>query len=257
MAIPWTAKKQMTFLAIFLLVIVIVIAIVFTKVTAPTCFDAKQNQKEEGIDCGGPCPNKCLGEIKEPIVFWSKVFKIREGRYDAVSLVQNPNIFLFVPSVKYQFKFYDKNNILIAVREGKTFLNSGETFPIFETNINVGSRLPERVFIEIEKNIQWERLDKEREKPQLVVSRKEFLNIEPFPRLFVTIANKSIFNVDNVSAAAILYDKDKNAKGVSVTKIDFIPAGESYGAVFTWPSPFSEPPALSEIFLRTELNDTQ
>ncbi|MBI4692042.1 MAG: hypothetical protein HY773_01180 [Candidatus Terrybacteria bacterium] len=253
MAISWTAKKQMIFLAIFLLVIVIVIAIVFAKATRPTCFDAKQNQKEEGIDCGGPCPKKCLGEIKEPIVFWSKVFKIGEGRYDAVSLVQNPNIFLFVPSVKYQFKLYDRNNILIAVREGKTFFNSGETFPIFGANIDVGSRLPERVFIEIEKNIQWERLDKEREKPQLVVSKKDFFNTEPFPRLFAAIANKSIFNVDNVSAAAILYDKDKNAKGVSVTRIDVIPAGGSYEAVFTWPAPFSEEPALSEIFLRTEI----
>lgn len=251
MAVSWTTKKQMTFLAIFLLVIVIVIVIVFTKATAPTCSDGRQNQKEEGIDCNGPCPKKCLGEIKEPIVFWTKVFKIKEGKYDAVSLVQNPNIFLFVPSVKYQFKLYDKNNILIAVREEETFLNSGETFPIFETNIDVGSRIPERVFIEIEKNIKWERLDKEREKPQLVVSRKDFLNIEPFPRLFVGVSNKSIFNVDNISAAAILYDKDKNAKGVSVTKIDSIPAGGSYEAVFTWSAPFSEEPALSEIFLRT------
>jgi len=243
----------MTFFAIFLLVIVIVIVIIFAKATAPTCSDGRQNQKEEGVDCGGPCPKKCLGEIKEPIVFWSKVFKIREGRYDAVSLVQNPNIFLFAPSVKYQFKLYDKNNVLITVREGKTFFNPGETFPIFEINIDVGNRLPERVFIEIEKNIQWERLDKEREKPQLVVSKKDLFNTEPFPRLFAVIANKSIFNVSNISAAAILYDKDKNAKGASVTKIDVIPATGSYEAVFTWPAPFSEEPALSEIFLRTEM----
>lgn len=253
MAIEWTTKRQLTYLAVLLLVIVIVIVIVFIMAAAPTCFDAKQNQNEEGVDCGGPCPKKCLGEIKEPIILWSKFFKIKEGRYDAVSLVQNQNIFLFVPSVKYQFKLYDKNNILIAVREGETFLNSGETFPIFETNIDVGNRVPERVFIEIEKNIQWQRLDKEKEKPQLVVSRKEFLNIEPFPRLVAAVSNKSIFNVENISAAAILYDKDKNAKGASVTKIDSISGGGSYEAVFTWPSPFSEEPAVSEIFLRTEL----
>jgi len=31
----------------------------------PTCSDGKKNQMEEGIDCGGPCPNKCILETPE------------------------------------------------------------------------------------------------------------------------------------------------------------------------------------------------
>jgi hypothetical protein len=218
---------------------------------APTCFDNKQNQGEEGIDCGGPCKKQCLGEIKEPLVLWTKFFKIGQEKYDAIALIENPNLFLGLPSVKYQFKLYDKDNALIVSKDGETFINPGETFPIFETNIAAGQRVPQRAFIELEKNLKWERIEKE--KPQLVVSKKQFSNLPPFPRLDAVIDNKSISSLDNIFSVAILYDKEKNAMAVSATKIDNLQGGASGNISFTWPQPFSEEPSLIEIFLRTSL----
>lgn len=251
MAIPWTAKRQLLYLGIFLIIVFIIAFFIWANATKPTCFDNKQNQKEEGIDCGGPCEKKCLGEIRNLIVLWSKFFDISENKYDAVALVKNPNAFLALPSLKYQFKFYDKNNILIAIKEGETFITPAETFPIFETNIDTSSRIPSRVFIEFEENLKWER--REKEKLSLVVSQKEFFNEPPFPRLVINLENKSIAPVEDIFLAAVLYDEDKNAQGASVTKVDSISSQSSQKVVFTWPELFSEKPASIEVFFRVGL----
>jgi len=251
MIIPWTIKKQLIYFLIFVLVISAIIFFIWSGATKPTCFDNKQNQDEEGIDCGGPCPKKCLGEVQNLIVLWSRFFEISKGKYDIAVLVKNPNLFLSITSLKYKFKIYDKDNILIAIKEGETFITPGETFPIIETNVDVGLRTPGQVFIEFEKNFQWERTEKE--KPPLVVSKKQFLNNPPFPRLIITLENKSVSVINNIDVAAVLYDKDKNAKGVSLTTVDSIAGESSQEVVFTWPQPFSEEPSSSEIFLRTEL----
>ena len=251
MAISWTTKRQLTYFFIFVIIVLGVGFFIWRSATKPTCFDSKQNQGEEGIDCGGPCPKECLGDVKELIVLWSKFFETSKGKYDVAALVKNPNLFLSAPSLKYQFKIYDKDNILIAIKEGETLIAPGETFPIFETNVDVGLRIPVRAFIEFEKNPQWER--NEKEKPPLVVSKKQFFNSAPFPRLSVTLENKSISAVNNIDLAAVLYDKEKNAQGASLTKVDVISGESSQEVVFTWPQPFSEEPVSIEIFFRAGL----
>jgi hypothetical protein len=84
------------------------------------------------------------------------------------------------------------------------------------------------------------------------VSDKQFLN-KPFPKLIVRVDNKSLFEIKNIEAAAVLYDKDKNSKAASFTKISSIDAGSWRQIIFTWPESFAEEPDSSEIFLRTNL----
>jgi len=251
MAISWTAKRQITYFLIFAIIVLGAVYFVWKGATKPTCFDNKQNQGEEDVDCGGPCAKKCLGEVQNLIVLWSRFFETSKGKYDVAALVKNPNLFLSISSLKYKFEIRDKDNFLITGKEGKTFITPGETFPIFGTNIDAGSRTVGRAFIELEKNPQWERIEKE--KPPLIVSRKQFSNEPPFPRLIITLENKSVYAVNNISAAAVLYDNDKNAKGVSLTTIDSIAGKSSQEVVFTWPRLFGEEPSSTEIFLKTSL----
>jgi len=249
MAIPWTVKKQLTFFSAFVLIIVAGLLLVFILLNKPTCFDGKQNQSEEAIDCGGPC-QACLGQVRDIIVVWSKVFKLDNGQYEAAALVKNPNLSLALQSIKYRIKLYDKKNILVAVREGETFINPGGEYVLFETNIDVGKRSPIKAFVEFSKKIKWEKI--EGKIPQIVVSRKTFTPL-PFPRLSAEISNTSIFSIDGVFAAAVLYDKDGNVMAVSSTKIKSIAGNASYPVVFTWPTPFGEKPVSSHIFLRVNL----
>lgn len=249
--IPWTIKKQISYLAVIVIIVVMVIVIIIAKIIAPTCSDGKQNQEEQGIDCGGPCPKQCLGEVKDLIILWNKFFDIGQGKYDVVALIENPNLFLALPSFKYRFKLYDKNNIMITSTEDETFINPGETYPIFETGITIGNRTPQKAFIELEENPQWELFEKNEQ--QLVVSKKQFFNILPFPRLIVSVSNKSTAEIKNIYTAAILYDKDKNAIGASASKIESILGDASQDIVFTWPKPLPEDPSLIEVFFRTNL----
>lgn len=242
-------KRQALYFSLVLLVILGLGAFVWLNMSAPTCSDNKQNQAEEGIDCGGPCGEKCLGEIKEPVVSWSRAFKISEGNYDVVAVAENQNLFLAARSVRYQFKLYDKNNILIAIKEGETFINPGRKFAIFGSNIDTGRRVPYRAFLEIDKNIKWERY--ESETSGLIVTKKEYTDF-PRPSLAVVVANKSIDDVKNIYVVAVIYDKEGNASAASATKTELIKAGSSQEIFFTWPASLEEGAFSNEIFLNAE-----
>ena len=156
MSISWAAKKQLTYLLFALIAVIASIFAVWLNITAPSCTDGKKNQDEKGVDCGGVCAKECLGEIKDLAVLWSKPLQVVGNDYDAVALVENRNLFLSAKSAKYEFKFYDHRNILIASREGEIFINPGQKFAIFENSIDAGSRKPAKVFLEFQKNINWE-----------------------------------------------------------------------------------------------------
>ena len=249
MTLSWRSRKQITYLSIFILIIVAIIAF-FTWYLwpQPTCFDGKQNQGEEGIDCGGPCAEKCFGKVKDLIVLWTRVFKVSEGQYDAAALIENPNLTAGSPVLRYQFRVYDADNILIAIRQGETFLNPQERFVIFEPTIDTGKRIPQRAFIEIS-DIDWKYIEK---KPtSLVVAKKEFQNL-PFPTLQIQIKNSSVFPVKDVFIAGVLFDEEGNVIGVSSTKLDRIEAQSTQLASFTWPIPFDKEPANSQVFMRIQ-----
>lgn len=249
MSISWAAKKQLTYLLFALAVIVGLIFTVWLKITAPRCTDGKQNQDEKGVDCGGSCAKECLGEIKDLSVLWSKPLQVAGNDYDAVALVENRNLSLSAKSVKYQFKFYDDRNILIASRQGEIFVNPGQKFAIFENNIDVGSRKPAKVFLEFQKNINWEIY--KGENLGLVVTRKEYQD-NPMPSLSATLENKTLADIKGFYAVAIIYADDGNAVAASATKIGEIKGGASADIFFTWPEKFGEKYSRDEIYLSAQ-----
>lgn len=248
--LPWRARRQLLYFGIFSVVVLALVAgLVWHFWPKPTCFDAKQNQGEEDIDCGEPCA-PCVGEVRDLSVLWVRPFKSKEGFYDAAALIKNPNSFAGLSDIKYQFKLYDANNILIAIREGSTFINPNEEYIIFESNINAGPRVAQRAIIEFEETKNWKRIEKE--EPIFSVAKKDFTNL-PFPRLQADIKNQTLVDLRDVSATAVLFDEQGNTGGASYTKIDSIPAESVQTAYFTWPAPFDKEPASIKIFLRIDL----
>lgn len=250
MAISWAVRKQFSVLFVIAAVIIAAALLILFSLNNPTCSDGKKNQGEENIDCGGPC-EPCVGEIKNLIVHWSKAFKLKDGKYEVVSLVENPNIFAGIPSVKYKFNIYDNKNVLIAVKSGETFINPDEKFLIFEDNLDIGEKTPKYVFLEIDTVAKWKRI--ENEKFQLVVSQKQFFNTEPFPRLIIKIDNKSLMPAENILLSAVLYDSRQNVIAASASEIDYLPGDSGKETVFTWPEIFSEEPSSIEILFRNDM----
>lgn len=249
----WRAKRQIIFFGIFVLIAALMVAgLVWYFWPKPTCFDNEQNQGEEGVDCGGPCAEPCLGQMQDLSVLWVRIFKNKEGFYDAAALVQNPNLFAGLASLNYTFKIYDANNSLIAIKTRSSFVNPNEKQLFFEGNISVGSRIPTRAFLEFDQEKNWKYIKKE--KSFLSIVSKEFINI-PFPRLTAGIRNDALFDAKDIYAAGILYDSEGNAEAVSFTKIDFIAAGATQFANFTWVQPFEKEPASTEIIAITNLTN--
>lgn len=252
MSIPWTAKRQILYFLVFALIFAVGIGFLLYSIIKPTCSDGRKNQGEQGIDCGGPC-KECIGEVKDTIIVWSKLFEIKNGLFDATALIENPNIFLGTKSIKYKFKMYDDKNILVAVREGMTFINPRDQFVIFEPNIKSNLKKPKRIFFELEKeSAKWEIIRENA--PEIIIAGKNFV-LTPTPYLSAVIKNESLSDVKNISATVVLSDSQGTVVGVSSTQIDKIGGRQSAEIKFSWPEDykFSSEPVESRIYLRTDL----
>ncbi|MEK7596406.1 MAG: hypothetical protein AAB564_02585 [Patescibacteria group bacterium] len=246
----WRAKRQIFYLAIFAaLALAILGAAIFWFSSEPTCFDGRKNQKEEEIDCGGPCGKKCAGETKNPAVLWSRAIKTSDGIYDAAALVENPNIFAGIQSLPYKFKLYDQRNVLVGVREGEIFVNPAERFMIFEPGIVTKEKIPARAVLEMaaKEEIDWVRIEKN--PPNFSVEKKTFYK-DPFPFLEVKVHNRSLTSFPEVYVNAVIYDKDNNVQAASQTVLDAVEPDALRFAFFTWQKPFEKEAEIIEIFLR-------
>jgi hypothetical protein len=114
---------------------------------APNCFDLIQNGTETGVDCGGSCQRICEASIIPPLIQWSQSFKIVDGQYNAVAYVENKNKDIGTPELKYIFRLYDADGLIVE-REGKTVLPPESVYPIFEGRVMTGTRIPTRTTIE-------------------------------------------------------------------------------------------------------------
>jgi hypothetical protein len=251
MAISWRIKRQFLFFSIFAFIFVLlVLGLIYLLRPAPTCFDQKQNQREEGVDCGGPC-EACVGQASDLVIFWTRALEVASGFYEVASFIENPNLLLGARELVYRVRLYDTNNILVALREGRTFVNPREKFLIFEESIETRERIPVRATIEFNP-IRWRRIEKER--PQLVVASKEFENV-PNGRLGVLVRNQSLFPVEDIYLSSALVDENGNALGASTSFLERIEGESSREVFFTWPRTFFPPPASIEVLVRTNLTE--
>jgi hypothetical protein len=236
--LSWSVRRRLIYLAIALIVVAIAVVATFIALQKPpSCSDGKQNQDELGVDCGGSCPGVCITEITPLKILWYRLFDLGPGKYDVAALVKNPNLKHGATEIKYIFRLWDKDNLLINSKTGTAFANPKEDLIIFASRVDVGKKIPVRISFELEDSPLWQKID--RVPPQLIFSNKRFAN-EPTPRLVATVKNDSITTLSGVEVYAILSDADQNAVAVSSTFLEELPGGESREVSFTWPSPFQK-----------------
>src|SRR3989344_3411292 len=198
----WRIKRQLVGIVLFgSIAILIVGGLLYFILTYGTCRDGIQNRDEKGIDCGGSCPTECLIELpKKPIQLWKRFFKISQGLYDIGALVQNNNQ-LLSGKANYVLKAYDNKAVLIFSKNGSIMLFPGEKALIFEPNVRVGLRDPERVELELVVP-KWERI--EQIPPPVNVVEHQFVTGSS-PRVDAIVENASIFPVKNIVVAVFLH----------------------------------------------------
>ena len=243
----WRARRQLIVLGVVVLFGAVLLAyVVGVAIPDATCFDNRQNQNEEGVDCGGAC-TPCLENLSEPVVLWSRFFQLGEGLYEAAALVENIHNFAAADRAFYRVKLYDANNILIAQRSGETYINPAERFLILETGLQTGERRPARALIEFEP-IRWRYADYT--KPNILVVRRDFA-LTPSPRLSVTVRNAGAVDHEQLQASAILLDPQGNAYAASQTVVGELRSGVERILSFSWPAgAVTEEPDTIEVLVR-------
>ncbi len=253
----WASKRKLFYLLVVIGVIAAISAVplwrVFNK--PPSCFDGRQNQNEGGVDCGGPCSLACKEDVSPLVVEWSRAFKVEDGVYDIVSFVENQNSNYGAKKAIYHFKVYDKDNILIAEKFGKTYVKEREKFAVFEPGLKTGKRIPQRVFFEFDPEMSWEKLST---KPLgLSAKNKSISDIDSEPRLSATIVNESFSALKNIELVAVLYDINDNAIAVSSTVISSLDKNSSKEVTFTWKETFQVNPSRIDIIPRVNPFETE
>lgn len=234
------ARRKKTYYGIGTIVFLLVlfgVPLYYALQETPTCFDGAQNQGETAVDKGGPCAlldERTLGSLT---VLWTRVFEVREGGYNVVAYVDNPNPGAGAVNVPYQFKLYDDKNVLITERYGKTPIVPGKVFPVFEGGIVTANRKPARAFFTFLAPPIWQRMDNPA--AGIVVRNETLKNESTAPRLEVEVQNQNVTERRDVVLIGTLFDDAGNAFASARTYVDKLQAGERTTVVFTWPFAFA------------------
>ena len=244
----WSSKRKFAYTSVFTIIAVVIFVAVFLLIfyDKPTCFDGTQNQDESGVDCGGVCEKVCSFQAVKPNIIWSRSFKVSDGIYNAIAYIENPNIKAEALAVPYVFKIFDERNILISEKKGQIDIPANKTFPIFESFIETGNRVPKFTFFEFLKDPSWLSITQETP-PNPLKTISYNLTSSPSPKLEAIIENSSLEAIYDVAVVAILYDENDNAFASSQTFLDKIDRESRQTAVFTWPENFPSSPAKVEI----------
>ncbi len=197
---------------------------------APTCFDGKLNEGEQGVDCGGACALLCREQTRSPVVLWSRVFEVAPGTYTAAAYVQNPNPGAAAKRVAYSFQLFDQENLLVSEREGVIDIPPLLTVPFVDPNISVGTRTVARALFAFSEEPVWYRTGS---LPTFRVGNQELA--ADASRLSATVTNETTENADRVTVAAVLFDGQGVARAASKSVITRIPRKGSQEVTFTWP----------------------
>ena len=246
----WSRGRQFTYLSLVVAVVFVAVGfLLWTYWPVPSCFDGRQNAGEAGVDCGGSCARVCQNQAVPLKILWSRVFEVTAGVYTAVAMVENANLEAGVVVLPYSFRLMDESNLLVTFRQGETYANPGEKFIIVEGGIGTGEGRPARAFLEFGPHA-WQRPPAEA--PLLEAPSKILTNERP-ARLTVTVANRSIIDLPKVEVAAILSDPAGNVLGSGTTFVENLRREAERQAYFAWPEPFSERPALIDIYPRVNV----
>ena len=209
----------------------------------PTCTDGVKNGDETGIDCGGTmCTALCAAEVRNPTILWYRSFPVTSTVYNAAAMIENKNSGA-TRALPYEFRLYDKDNILLARRDGVAVVPPLGRYVIVETGITVGATKVGATEFSLSKTPSvWEKIPDAVAKLRVGSSSIALDTTGVVPRLSATLTNFSpTTSLSNTVVTAVLYDDQNNVVNVSKTVVPEFAPNSSLPVVFTWPEAFPRP----------------
>lgn len=233
-------RKRMLIIVIYLAIFSLVGFLIYLAVKpAPTCYDGKKNQKEEKIDCGGPC-KPCAKIINaEPLQIMEQAFVYGgPGKYDVLAKITNPNNQFGSPKFSYEFILRDSSGQEIARKEGVGFILPAETKYVLETGL-AAEIIPNEMEVKITHS-NWEEFFKY-EKPRLNIYNKRYDLISGgtgYSEAYGLVRNESPFDFNFIKINVILKDSSEKIIALNSTNMYTVSAGEQRDFRLLWPTSF-------------------
>lgn len=253
-------RKQIiiaSILAVFLsLVLVWVYFSIFYQ--GATCFDNKQNQKEEGTDCGGSCAMSCERlTIKDIEVEWARAIELKDNRYDLAAKIINPNPNYGLSLIRYTFRVFDKAGGLLLEQKGKDFILPGQSKYLIESNLKLATA-PAEVAVAIDRanKEEWLKINQNYQEPEIYIHDKlvqPLADDKEGAQASGVIKNNSDYNFDVILVAVILLDEEGEIIGVNKTDARTVLAGEDRYFSALWFSPLRGQIKSAEMQVDTNL----
>lgn len=210
--------------------------------SAPSCLDNKQNQNEEGIDCGGSCV-PCAIKNLQPIRSQVQLFGVNSNT-NAVITLANPNLEYGVDSFTYTLNFYNQAKEKIFSLTKNSFIYPAEAQRvIIEPNLRISSLgisgSPELII----GNINWKLAA---DFPEPKVQTRQVKTEASGNQAVITgiLVNRESFSLARVGVGALVYqnlpgipDGTTRLVGASKTVLQNLEPGEE--RAFNIPVPLS------------------
>lgn len=230
---------------------ILVLGIYFAFIKAPeTCVDQKQNQNEEGIDCGGICTNACIvATVGQNIQVKEVAFVLGgEGRYDVLAKVFNPNENIGATSFRYVFELRDMGGAVLTSRSGTGYVLPQEIKSLIELNVD-SPATPGQVSLQIT-DVVWEQLSGYQEKPIVnIYQRRSNLVTDGFGyyEAYGLLSNESPYDFRSIIVKIILRDASGKPVALNTHRMDTVRAHESRDFKLVWPLSFSGVVAMTDM----------
>ena len=244
----WASRKRLMIIGSAVAVLIVVGAGTAFAVLyhAPSCADRKQDQSEDGIDCGGPCQTLCTASVVPPVVRFVRPLTPVSGRTDVIAYLENKNASAVVHGAQYTIELYGVDNSLVAKKQGTVDLPPSALIPIFVPGFFSGYQPVSRAFLSFdESSLVWMRATGAA--PTVPIAGNIQLAAGSPPRITATLTNPSATPLYNEKVVVTIFDAAGNVIGASQTVIPTIPAQGTAPAVFTWNEPFPGTPVKIEV----------
>ncbi len=205
--------------------------------TPPSCFDGKQNQGEEGVDCGGPCKAFCLEQqlIAPSALGDPLVFRASDSLVSVLVELKNPNPTTALRQLPYQVTLTGDYGTPLQLK-GVASLYGSEVrrFVLVRPSGDLGGALRARIDLATS-SAQWTPADAFR-KPQLNVVSASTSVEEGRTRVEGSISSDDALGVTDVTAVALFYDGAGRLIGASQTVIDRLAPGATTRFAISYPA---------------------
>lgn len=193
----------------------------------PSCLDNRQNQGEEGVDCGGPCARFCIDPNLAPVsvVGTPRTFNPSPDLVVIVVTLRNPNPRFAAPQVPYTITTYGEQGKSVT-DEGTSYIYAGETKQLIVIRPSVGIGRATSAQLTLGSPVwipasRWERPTMRIQDASVVVGERDGVRVRGM------VANDDAGEVGSVTVQAVFVDGRGEPLGASQTVVGSLAAGET------------------------------